>query len=113
MSPALFAGVNLKGDAWTEVNCHYPAPMHRNPNASPLAVVMFAPFGRKMFEEWVRVQAPANLTSRRQPLNPVPRLVMVAVPVTYTDSASAEPMSVVDAAAMDADAKAFVDRKIA
>ncbi|HZF98234.1 MAG TPA: hypothetical protein VEY92_08335 [Pseudoxanthomonas sp.] len=41
-----------------------------------------------------------NETSRLQPGNPAPKLVMLAVPVTLTRSASADPISVVEAAAM-------------
>lgn len=60
----------------------------------------------------INVQAPVNRTSRTQPLKPVPKLLIVALPVTYTDSASEVARSVVDAAARVDDDRALVLRMI-
>lgn len=91
---------------------HCPEPTQRKENRSPAAVVMLAEPGSTKLAECVRTHAPVKRTSRRQPLKPVPRLVIVAAPVTYTDSASAVARSVVDAAAIVAEANAFVDRRM-
>lgn len=63
--------------------------------------------------ELVRVHAPANRHSRINPGTAVPRLVMVADPVIYTDSPSAVLRSVVEADAILALARAFVLRRMA
>lgn len=76
-------------------------------------MTIFAAAGSARFAEWVSVQAPEKRTSRKQPLKPVPKLVIVAVPVTYTDSASAVARSVVDAEAIVEDASALVERRMA
>lgn len=59
--------------------------------------------------------APADwkTTSRLIPGGVVPKLVIAAEPVTMTDSASAVPRSVVEADASVAEARAFVDRRMA
>jgi hypothetical protein len=54
-----------------------------------------------------------KITSRLMPEGVVPKLVIVAEPVTATYSASDEPRSVVEAAAMDAEDSAFVERTMA
>lgn len=66
-----------------------------------------------MADELVIVQAPENVTSLTIPDGVVPKLVMVAVPVTVTASPSEAPRSVVDAEAMVADEFALVDRMMA
>ena len=63
--------------------------------------------------EWLSVGVPENTTSRLQPANPVPKLVIVAVPVTVTRSPSELARSVVDAAGMVEVETAFVLRMIA
>ena len=87
--------------------------MQRNVSTSPTEVATLAPAGSWRDAEWTSVQIPLNLSSRLHPLNPVPKLVIVAAPVTCTDSASEVATSVVDAATMVAEESAFVDRRIA
>ena len=66
-----------------------------------------------MAVELVTTQAPEKVTSRTRPATEVPKLVIVAVPVTVTASASEVPRSVVDALAMLAELSAFVERTMA
>lgn len=80
---------------------------------SPADVVMFDPRGSTIAAEFVSTHAPAKVTSRFRPDTEVPRLVMVAEPVTVTASPSAVPRSVVEAEAMEAEAMAFVLRTMA
>lgn len=88
-----------------------PEPRLRNWKTSPPVTVMFALFGRAIAAELVRTEPDeTKMTSRLMPAGVVPKLVMVAVPVTATYSASDEPRSVVEAAAMEAEERAFVER---
>lgn len=75
---------------------------------------MFDAVGSTIAEEFVRIDpAEEKITSRLIPDAVVPKLVIVALPVTITDSPSDVPRSVVDAAAMDAEESALVERMIA
>ena len=66
-----------------------------------------------MAAELVKVHPPVNDSSRTIPGGSVPSDVIVADPVTVTYSPSDVLKSVVEAAAMDADDRAFVERIMA
>lgn len=63
--------------------------------------------------EFTMVQAPVKRHSLTMPAAVVPKDEMLAAPVIWTDSASAEPRSVVDAADRVAEARALVERIMA
>ena len=66
-----------------------------------------------MDEDAVINGEPAKVSSRTRPGTELPKLVIVALPVIVTASASVVPRSVVDAEASDADESALVLRRIA
>lgn len=68
---------------------------------------------RAMAAEFVRTRAPTKVTSLTMPAGVVPRLVIVVVPLTVTASASEDPISVVEALAIEADELALVERTMA
>lgn len=73
--------------------------------------MILAALGRTIAAELVITEpAEANTTSRLMPAGVVPKLVIATDPVTITDSASEVPRSVVEADAMDAEERAFVER---
>jgi len=75
-------------------------------------VVRFEPPDRTIDAEFVIVRTPEKVTSRFSPGTDVPKLVMVAVPVTVTASPSDVPRSVVEAEAIDAEDRALVERRM-
>lgn len=74
---------------------------------------MLAPNGRTMAPELVIVHAPLNDSSLTMPEGSVPSELIVAVPVMVTYSPSDVLRSVVEAEAIDAEDRAFVERIIA
>lgn len=80
---------------------------------SPAVVVILAELGKTMAVEAVRTQEAANRHSRIRPETAVPNELIVADPVIWTDSPSAVLRSVVEAAEIDALARALVLRRMA
>jgi hypothetical protein len=88
----------------------FPLPKLLKRRTSPATTDRFVAFGSAMALELVMVQEPVKRHSLMMPAATVPREVIVAEPVIYTDSASADPRSTVEAAASVAEARALVER---